>query len=429
MALGGGTYTVQNKILSGAYFKFLSAQKATATIGDRGVSALALNLNWCKDDDIFTVTANEFIRDSLSIFGYDYSAPELKYLREVFLHTKEAHIYRLNGGGVKASNAYATAKYSGTRGNDIKIVIASNVDEPSQFDVSVYVESTVVFTQTVANATQLDDNDFVVWKDDAELAVTAGTALLGGENGTGTETSAHQAFLNKLESYPDTNAVGYIGDTDEIKSLYCNWAKRIRDEIGIYLQAVVYNKSADSVAVVNVKNSADLVAWVTGVIAGTAVNKSATNMKYDGELTVNTSYTQKQLENCIKAGEFVFHNVGDEVRVLEDLNSFTSITDDYGEIFCDNQSIRVIDEIARASATVFAKKYLGKVPNDADGRISLWSDVCRILQQLNDIRAIENFDANEVLVEQGDTKKSVLINASVVVVNTMTKLYMKTIIA
>lgn len=429
MALGGGTYLVQNKILAGAYFKFNSVIKATANIGDRGVSALALPLNWGNDNEIFTVTANEFMRDSMDIFGYEYTAPEMKYLRELFLHTREAHLYRLNGNGVKASNDFAVAKYSGTRGNDLKIVIAKNIDDESLFDISVYMGTNALSSQTVKNASELADTNFVTWKKDAELTETAGAPLSNGTNGTDTESASHQKFLDKLESYPDTNAIGYIGADDGIKGLYCNYAKRMRDEIGIYLQAVVFDKPADSVAVISVKNSYELVAWVLGVTAGTAVNKSATNMKYDGELTVNTDYTQKQLENCIKAGEFVFHKVGDEVRVLEDLNTFVSITDDYGEVFCDNQTIRIIDEISTSIAKVFCKKYLGKVPNDANGRISLWSDICRICQQLNEIRALENFDTKDVSVDQGDTKKSVVVNANITVVNTMVKLYMKTIIA
>lgn len=53
------------------------------------------------------------------------------------------------------------------------------------------------------------------------------------------------------------------------------------------------------------------------MIAGCAVNASNTNKKYDGEFTVNTDYTQKQLEKAISDGEFAFHRVGQDIRVLE----------------------------------------------------------------------------------------------------------------
>lgn len=45
MALGGGMYTVQNKLLPGAYINFVSAARASATLGDRGTAAFPLSLD------------------------------------------------------------------------------------------------------------------------------------------------------------------------------------------------------------------------------------------------------------------------------------------------------------------------------------------------------------------------------------------------
>ena len=84
MAYGGGHYSVQNKILGGVYYKFSSTPQATATIADRGMSAMALELGWGVSGKIFTVTAQEFYTDSMAIFGYEYSAPEMQALRELF---------------------------------------------------------------------------------------------------------------------------------------------------------------------------------------------------------------------------------------------------------------------------------------------------------------------------------------------------------
>lgn len=428
MALGGGTYTVQNKVLGGAYFQFVSVPKATATIADRGVASIALDLNWGDGDDIITIEAREFLRDSLNILGYSYSADELRSLRELFLHAQTVHLYRLNGKGAKATSDIGTAKYNGTRGNDLKVVISKNVDDPTYFTVATYLDVTEVESQTVKSASELQDNDFIVFNKGASLEENAGILFTGGANSvSGAED--HQAFLNKIENYPDTNSIGYMGTDETLKNLYVSFTQRMRDEVGVRVQCVVHNKSADSMGVVNVKNSADLVPWALGVIAGTACNKSATNLTYDGELTINTNYTQRQLENSLKAGEWVLHRVGDKVKVLEDINSLTTITDEIGEVFQDNQTVRIIDTIADACATVFCNKYLGKVPNDANGRISLWSDIVKIHQQLNDIRALENFDPESVTVEQGESKKSVLVNSAITVVNTMVRLYMKTTIA
>ena len=58
------------------------------------------------------------------------------------------YAFRLNGGGVKASNTYCTAKYSGTVGNKLKIVIAKNVDDDSLYDVATYYDTTRLDMQT-----------------------------------------------------------------------------------------------------------------------------------------------------------------------------------------------------------------------------------------------------------------------------------------
>lgn len=427
MALGGGKYVTQNKVLPGAYFQFISRATATANLSDRGVAAMALDLDWGVDGKIFTVDASDFQKNSLKIFGYDYTSEKLADLRELFLHATTLHAYKLTSGGEKASSTYATALYGGIRGNDLKVVIQKDVDEPDKFVVSLYLGTTKVDEQTVAKASDLVANDFVTWKTDATLQITAGVTFTGGTNGT-SDTTAHQTFLDKIESYPDVNAIGYMGTDEATKALYVAFAKRMRDEVGIKLQAVIYGYAGDSIACVNVKNQENLVPWVLGVIAGTAANASATNMLYDGEYAVNTDYTQRTLEAAIKAGEFVLHQVGTEVHVLEDINSLVTTTDEQGDVFQDNQTVRVIDSIATSIAGIFASKYIGKVPNNASGRISLWYDIVKIHQELNDIRAIEDFESEDVVVEQGDDKKSVVVNSTITVVNTMTKLYMKTIV-
>ena len=97
---------------------------------------------------------------------------------------------------------------------------------------------------------------------------------------------------------------------------------------------------------------------------------------------------------------------------------------DKGDIFKSNQTIRVIDQIATDIAGIFATKYLGVIPNDADGRASLWSDIAYEHQQLQDMRAIENFDETAIVVMQGNDKGTVVVTDTITVVNAMDKLYM-----
>ena len=151
-------------------------------------------------------------------------------------------------------------------------------------------------------------------------------------------------------------------------------------------------------------------------------------MVYDGEYEIIANHTQAELEDCIKAGQIVFHNVYGEIRLLEDVNSLTTTTVDKGEDFKANQTIRVIDQIANDIARLFNTKYLGKIPNNASGRISLWGDIIAHHRQLEESQAIENFNSELVTVEQGATKKSVIVNDVVTVVNSMAQLYMTVVI-
>lgn len=437
MALGGGTFTSQNKILPGTYINFISLASASASLSDRGIAAMAFELDWGIEGSVFEVTSGDFQKNSMKLFGYDYSHAKLKGLRDLFRNARTLYAYRLNGGGVKATALYGTARYGGTRGNDLKIVIQTNVDDSTKSDVKTYLGTVLVDSQTVLTAgktTALQDNDYIVWDDDVTLTNTAGLSLEGGTNGSVTNAS-HQTFLEKIERF-SFNAIGIVSTTAAVNGLYTAFCKRLRDEMGIKFQSVAYNTAADFEGCINVKNAvtdagesaASLVYWVTGLIAGMAVNKSATNKVYDGEFTVNTDYTQAQLEAAIIAGEFTLHQVGADVRVLEDINSLVTTSDEKGDVFKENQTIRVIDQIANDIATLFNTKYLGTVPNDEAGRISLWADIVKHHEQLQDIRAIENFSDSDVTVEQGNSKKSVVVSDSVTPVNAMTKLYMTCVI-
>lgn len=435
MAYGGGTFLTQNKVLGGAYINFVSKSVASAQLKDRGVVAMGFTLDWGKDGEVFEVFEDDLIKNSLELFGYDYSDKKLRGLKDIFLNSTKLYAFKLNSGGVKANNTYATAKYTGSCGNNLRVVIAKNVDVPANFDVALYYRTKQVDLQTVTKASDLVNNAWVDWKKEASLAVTAGMNLEHGTNGT-VNTGNHQDFINKLESYPDINAVGYAGEEQEVKTLYVAWVKNQREKVGVKLQAVVHNYSnADYEGVVNVKNDvtdgdtkADLVYWAVGMIAGTPVNKSATNELYNGNFSVKADYTQSQLEKCIKAGEWVLHRTGTDVRVLDDINSLVTVTPEKGEIFKDNQTIRVIDQIATVVASTFCTKYLGHVPNDQDGRLSLWADICRVHSELQNIRAIEDFKPEHISVKQGDTKKSVVVDETVTVINAMTHLYMTVVV-
>lgn len=425
MAFGGGTFTTQNKVLPGSYLNFISAGKATAALSDRGIVAIGMELDWGTDGKIIQITTEDILKHSLKLLGYEYTHEKMKPMRDLFKHATVVYLYRLNSGE-KASCDYATAKCSGIRGNAIKLVIAANVEDEKRWDVKTYFGEQLVDEQIGVTTADLKDNDFVNFKPDITLTATAGINLTGGTNQVVTGTQ-HQTFLSFIES-ESFHVLGCTAEDEATKELYIAFTKRLREEMGIKFQTVLYNQAADFEGVISVKNSAELVYWVTGAQAGCAVNQSLTNREYNGEYEITTRYTQNELVQSIQKGEFVFHKVGDTYRVLTDINSLVTTTMEKGEDFKSNQTVRVLDQIGNDIAVLFQKKYLGKIPNDESGRTLLWSDLVTYFGELQRLRAIEAFSSDAVVVSMGESKKSVVVESSITPVNAMEQLYMTVVV-
>lgn len=432
--LGGGTFVTQNKTLPGAYINFVSATSNSNGMSERGTGAMCFASDWLAQGVVTEITAEDFLTNSTKILGHDYGDDSMLVLREFFKNGSKLYAYNLNGGGVRANNAYCTAKNAGTRGNDLKTVIAKNVDNTNLYDVSTYLSTMLVDKQTVATAKDLVGNDFVTFQPSASLAATAGTNLTGGTNGTFNETQVAQNFINALEPY-SFNGLCVVTDNSSVNSLLAAYTKRMRDSIGKKFQAVVFDtdNNYDYEGVIVVPNQSDeddgvVVAWVLGATCSCEINKSLVNTVYNGELEIDSNYTQLELEDFIKNGLFVFHKVGAEIRVLKDINSLTTTTDEKGDVFKNNQTVRICDQIATDYANIFNTRYLGKVPNDKSGRSALANDFTKYCNDLMTIRAIEDFTSDDIVVDIGDTKTSVVATNTIKMVNTMEQLYMKVVI-
>jgi hypothetical protein len=352
MALGGGVFVTQNKILPGAYINFVNASNATATIGERGVVAIPYALGKSAGT-IVEITRAEFVKDALTVLGIEYNSDTAKPLREIFAHATKCIIYDLGAGDTAKTASDAIAAL-----------------EPYDFNVLAVYTSTTTDINAYVTAVK-------TWRDAGKKCQVV---LYGGTEGETTKYN-HEGVINVVSTVTDEGATGH-----------------------------------------------ELVAWVAGAEAGCAINASCTNMIYDGEYTVKCDKTQSQLEQCMENGQLVFHLVYGDVRLLEDINSLTETTVDKGEDFKMNQTIRVIDQVANDIAKLFNTKYLGKIPNNASGRVSLWGDIVAHHRELETIQAIENFDSNLVTVEQGNSKRAVVVNDVIQVVNAMSQLYMTIVI-
>ena len=352
--LGGGVWVTQNKTLPGSYINIVTAAKASANLGERGIVAIALPLNKAVGT-VIELNRADFMTTAKAKTGKEYNSADLLPIREIFQNATKVYVYDL-----------------------------------------------------------------------------------GTSTGAKTVTDALDAF----EPYEFNVLCAYTSTADDITS-YVNKVKSWRDDAGKKCQLVVYNQttSPDHEGIINVvstvaeasaqttpANAYELVAWVAGAEAGCNINQSITNKKYNGELTVLTPKTQTQLATCLTSGQFVFHLSYGDVCVLEDINSLTTTSTDKGGDFKYNQTIRVIDQIANDIAKLFNTKYLGKIPNNASGRVSLWADIVAHHRELETMQAIEDFDPTLVTVEQGDKKKAVVVNDAIKVTNAMAILYMTVVV-
>lgn len=75
MPTGGGIFTIQNKILPGAYINFV-ALGSVPKVGARGIAALPLELDWGPENQAFALEAAEFNQVAMKVLGYDPMAAE-----------------------------------------------------------------------------------------------------------------------------------------------------------------------------------------------------------------------------------------------------------------------------------------------------------------------------------------------------------------
>lgn len=428
MALGGGTYSYTgDKSLPGSYINFSSKRIATVAISSRGVAAVPVVLDWGTDGAVISVTKGQAQKYCLKMFGYSYTAPEMKWMRDMFCNASKLLVYKINDG-VKADSTLATAKYKGECGNNISILVSTNADDTSKFDVETYYGTKMVDTQTITSADELEDNDYVTFKTTATLTASATAIALS--NGSTSELTGEEysTFLEKIEPY-NYSALACTSTTPSVIALFKAFEQRMRTEVGKKFQLVVYDTKADDYGIISVKNSVDLVYWVTGAAASVSLSKSLTNTTYDGEYEISTDYTQAQLLDYLADGQFVFHKVDDEYRVLDDINTLTSTSEDVSDDFKQNQTIRIIDQIAIDVAAAFNDKFLGKYRNTADGRAGLWNTIDNYLKEMEKAGAIESYDPDTLTVSAGDSKKDVVVEFVVNVVNCMSALYMNVVVA
>jgi len=459
--MAGGTWEAQNKVLPGVYINYRSSPGLLSVIGSRGVVAIPKQLDWGDTEGVIDITSIDEVYTKL---GHDINSPEMLFIREIILGTTLSSgayrilIYRLPTTGAAAATLTidpltVSAVCVGTRGNDISVAINPHPDTEydedmyAVFTVQTIVDGVVQASQTVgtfedtANFTpakigDLTDNTWLKFSGDASelLTPSAGAQLEGGDDGT-PAAIAYSSFLTAIEPYP-FNVLIYDGADPVVRSSFALFVKRLSYDSGRYCQAVMTDcPNADTETVISVDSGytfndgtmisgAEATWWVGGATAGARNNQSLTYGVHPNAIGVTPRLNKKQMEEAIAKGSLVFFEEFGSVKVLTDINTFTSFTPDKGKAFRKNRVIRVLFSIANDIYMTYSMYYIGKVNSNSDGRLLFKAAVIGIINQLMGNQAVQNFTADDVEVLPGVDADSVVINLAVQPVDSVEKVYL-----
>lgn len=256
---------------------------------------------------------------------------------------------------------------------------------------------------------------------------------LGAEHGAEDITNALSALRTvqfNVLAYP-YDGTGF----DANKLTIASWIESMRGDEGKKIQGIFVNYAADSEAVINViqgvilsegttLTASQAVAWVAGITAGAAINKSNTGRKYAGAIDIVPRMTKLEMEAAITAGKFIFKvDSAQNVTALYDINSLTAETVDKGKVFRKNRVIRTLDGINNDIVEIFESNYIGKINNNADGRSLLRATLVEYFNELQRLNAIQNFTAEDVTVSAGADSDAVMIDCYIQPVDSVEKIY------
>lgn len=444
--MAGGTWTSQSKVLPGVYINTKSKNSVISNVGTRGTVAIPMALSWGASGVVQEINAGD---DLTPFIGYDITADQALFLREMFKGSDvtgaptKVLLYRLDGtSGAKATvtigedetTLTATAKYNGTRGNDISIAVVADPDDVGAYDVSTIVSGSVVDVQHVSAVSALAANDWVDFTGTTALVASTGASLTGGVNPT-TSSTDYAAFLTAIEPFT-FDILCYDGADSTVKAAFIQFITRINEAVGKKCQLVLSGAVgvADTKYVIAVKNgvklsdgtaltAAQATYWLAGVEAGAKYNQSLTYAKYPDAIEANPKLSNADIETNVQGGMIVFIDDFGDVKICTDINTKTTITAAEGPEFKKNRVMRVLMQFCNDTYEYFSKYFIGKVDNNDNGRSLLRKYLIGYLNEMQANNGIQNFTAENVEVLPGDAVDSVVINVNITPVDAIERIY------
>ena len=159
--------------------------------------------------------------------------------------------------------------------------------------------------------------------------------------------------------------------------------------------------------------------------AGAEINQSNCFKIIEAATEIINFIAEDDLVQEIKSGWFLLTKRMDgEIVVLDDLNTFTDYSSEKDDDFGNNRVIRVFDEIGNTTRLIWEKYFVGKENNDKQGRDVFKLQLLKNFYELQNIRAIQNFSADDVIITMGQKKDEVKVDVYIQPTDSMKKLYM-----
>lgn len=436
-----GYWITQNEVIPGAFINFTSESQENITVSDRGITTMPLTLKWGIVKQFVMVDSKT---DFKTVLGYDILDPNLILVKEALKRAKYLLLYRISSG-TKATkvhdNLTVTARFEGSRGNDITVVITANPDIEGSFIVTTYLAGVEVDKQQAQAIEELQDNDFVIWSGEGALTASAGIILEGGSDTLPTS----EDYINYLQAceVQEFNTMGLPVEDSTIKGATAAFIIRMIENEGKKIQGVMPSYTiADHEGIISVENGVILadgtvidkvkaVAWVAGAAAAANVNQDLAYSVYEDAVDVTERYnSKKQIEDMLNSGMFFFipkrfRNKQTKIVVQDDINTFTSYTKSKGREFHWNRSVRTMFDIGTTLPNLWEEQYIGKVDANQDGADLFIGDCINYFENLQKMGAIKNFDSKADLTVIVNDDDSAYADVAIQIVKALKKLYMK----
>lgn len=447
--MAGGNWSLTNQsVLPGLYMNFVGAAETAIQAGARGVVVAPVKANWGPTGQFVEVANETTIKD---MFSNDESNGATAYTTlylSLLGGPKKLLAYRL--ADHSASEAVVTlkntaqtpvdllvlkAKYTGTRGNDFKVTIQPNLVVTSQKELKLYEGNVLLRTiplgdgtvdVAIASINEDSGNRWIVAEkvEDGIIADVSGVVLTGGNSGISGITNADYIAATEAFETQDFHVLTLDGVSDAaLRTSLVAWVRRVRGE-GKGIIATLGGSKAEDIAVdavsksiarsiatdfegiVNVGTggkmngkdytSAQVAAWVAGLIAGQALKESTTYAVTPFE-DVTRRWTRSEQEQGIQNGVFLLVHDGRKVKVLRGVNSLVTPRQGQNNGWKKIRKIRVIDQINSDLQRQAEDHYIGKVNNTEEGRLALIAAGKQYLQTLASENVIESTGFNVTL--------------------------------